>query len=98
MQAFAIMNNVGEHLDYENCKCKKKFVDQLVQECTENIPEVKMAGEKEHKNKCSSCTLYIVLLSTISIRIGIYLVYYKYINQNKEKVCKYNYVYEAINY
>ena len=57
-----------------------------------------MAGEKERKNKCSSCTLYIVLLSTISIRIGIYLVYYKYINQNKEKVSKYNYVYQAINY
>ena len=57
-----------------------------------------MAGEKEHKNKCSSCTLYIVLIATISIRIGIYLVYYKYINQNKEKVSKYNYVYQAINY
>ena len=53
--------DVGEHLDYENCKCKKKCVDKLVDECTENIYEAKIAGENEHKNKCTSCTLYIVL-------------------------------------
>ena len=23
----------GEYLDYENCKCKKKIVDKLVEEC-----------------------------------------------------------------
>ena len=93
--------DAGEHLDYENCKCKKKFVDKLVQECTENIHEVKMAGENEHKNKCSSCTLCIMLLSiilTIIIRIGIYLVYYKYMNRNKEKVSRYNHVYQATSY
>ena len=52
--------DVGEHLDYENCKCKKKCVDKLIDECTENMHEVKIADENEHKNKCSSCTLYIV--------------------------------------
>ena len=60
-----------------------------------------MAGENEHKNKCSSCTLCIMLLSiilTIIIRIGIYLVYYKYMNRNKEKVSRYNYVYQATSY
>ena len=60
-----------------------------------------MAGENEHKNKCSSCTLDIMLLSiilTISITIGIYLVYDKYINRNKEKVSRYNYVYQATSY
>ena len=35
--------DLGEYLDYENCKCRKKFIDKLVEECTENIDEVKMA-------------------------------------------------------
>ena len=28
--------DVGEYLDYENCQCRMKLVDKLVQECTEN--------------------------------------------------------------
>ena len=35
--------DVGEYLDYENCKCRKKLVDKLVEECTENVEEVKLA-------------------------------------------------------
>ena len=35
--------DVGEYLDYENCKCRKKLVDKLVVECTEIIDEVKIA-------------------------------------------------------
>ena len=29
--------DIGEYLDYENCKRRKKSVDQLVEECTANI-------------------------------------------------------------
>ena len=36
--------DVGEYLDYENCTCRKKLVDKLVEECTENIDEVIIAG------------------------------------------------------
>ena len=35
--------DVGEYVDYENCKCKKKLVDKLVEECTENVDEMKLA-------------------------------------------------------
>ena len=56
---------VGEYLDYEHCKCRKKLVDKLVDECTETIEEVKLAkttlAENENSYKCSSCTVYIVL-------------------------------------
>ena len=31
--------NIGEYLDYSSCKCRKKLVDPLVEECTENINE-----------------------------------------------------------
>ena len=46
--------DVGEYLDYENFKCRKKLVDKLVEEYTENIDEVKMAGMVllKHGNKC----------------------------------------------
>ena len=55
--------------DIENCKCRKKLVDKLVEECTETNNEVKLAkitlAENENKYKCSSCTLYIELFSII---------------------------------
>ena len=67
------------YLDYENCKYRKKLVD----ECTENVEEVKLVKitsiENENKHKCSSCTLYIVLFSilfTINVGIGTYFVYF----------------------
>ena len=31
--------DVGEFLDYKNCKCRKRLVDRLVEECRENIDE-----------------------------------------------------------
>ena len=37
------MCDVGEHLDYENCKCKKRLVDKMVEECKEKIDEAKLA-------------------------------------------------------
>ena len=40
--------DIGEYLDYENCKCRKKEVDKLVEECTETDEEVKIA-ENTHK-------------------------------------------------
>ena len=72
----------------------KKLADKLVEECTENIEEVKIA---EHKNKCNSCILYIVLFSiffAINIGIGAYFVYYKYMNRDKETASRYDYVYQ----
>ena len=86
---------VGKYLDYKNCKCRKKLADKLVEECTENINEVKIASENKHKNKYSSCILYVVLFSIIfAINIGIatYLVYYKYMNRDKDTASRYDYV------
>ena len=36
--------DIGEYLDYENCKCRKKLVDKLINECTETIEQVKLAN------------------------------------------------------
>ena len=57
--------DIGEYLDYENCKCGKRLVDKLVEECAENVDEAKLTkitlAENENSYKCSSCTVHIVL-------------------------------------
>ena len=74
--------DVSEHLDYENCRFRRKLVDKLAKECTENIDEVKLAGitlaKNENNHKYSSCTLCIVFFSTtftINVGIGTCFVY-----------------------
>ena len=77
--------DVGEYL-----KCRKKLVDKLVEECTQNIDEVKIAGMDLFKrgNGCkSSCAIYVVLIAivfTISMGIGTYFVYYKNLNYDNK--------------
>ena len=52
----------SENLDYKNCKCRKKLVDKLIEQCTENVDEIKIAGIAlfEHGNECV-CSYYFVL-------------------------------------
>ena len=67
-----------------NRKCRKKLVEQIIDECTETIDEVKLAKitltEKENSYKCSSCTMYTMLfwiLFAINIGgIGAYFIYF----------------------
>ena len=56
--------NIGEYLDYSDCKCRKKLVDPLVEECTKNIEETKLVNitvENENKDRCNSYVVYKVL-------------------------------------
>ena len=66
--------DISEYLDYKYCKCRKRLIDKLVDECTKTIEEVKPAiialAENENSYKCSSYTVYSVLfwmLFTINI-------------------------------
>ena len=77
--------DVGEYLDYENFKCRKKLGDKVIEECTEAVEEVKLAkinlAENENSYKCSSCTVYIVLMIVVFIiftGISAYFVYYNW--------------------
>ena len=89
--------DIGEYLDYENYKCRKRMVDKLMDECDENIDEVKILENNE--NKCNSYILCVVLFSIffiINLGIAAYFVYYKYMNRNKENVSRYyDYVYQT---
>ena len=71
--------DVGEYLDYKNCKCRKRLVNKLADKCDENIDKVKLV-KNENSYKCSSCTVYTVLFwifLTINVGgIGAYFVYF----------------------
>ena len=43
--------DVGEYLDYENCQCRKKLGDKLVDECAETVEEVKLVKITLAKNE-----------------------------------------------
>ena len=64
---------------------QKNIADKLIDECAETVEEVKLAKitltENENSYKCSSCTVYIVLMIVVcTIRAGIsaYFVYYNW--------------------
>ena len=73
--------DVGEYLGFQNCKGRKKLVDKLVAECTENIDEVKIAKITlvGHENACVFSYIIYVILAVIafaiSIGIGTYFTY-----------------------
>ena len=81
--------NIGEYLDYSSCKCKKKLLDPLTEECTENINKTKLVKKTLNKYKCNSYVIYNTLfwtffiLSLISVGISIYFVYRNYVITNK---------------
>ena len=75
--------DIGEYLDYENCKCKKKLFAPLIEECTETVEEVKLANITLSKNedsyKCNPCIVYIVLLLIFfTIKVSGIVTYYAY--------------------
>ena len=84
--------DIGEYLDYENCKCRKKLADKLI---AETIDETKLFNitftENGNNYECGSCIVYIVLMIVfivISTGITVYLVYYNWslIKNNTRKI------------
>ena len=80
---------IGEYLDYNlNCKCRKKIIDKLVEEWSENIDGNEMVYNEtldiisSSDNKTSdSCVVYVILFSaflitSISMAVHIYLFLY----------------------
>ena len=56
--------DVGEYLDYKNCKWKNKLVDKLAEKQSKEIDGNEMIYNGtfyDYKNVCNTCTIYIVL-------------------------------------
>ena len=79
--------DVGEYLDYKNCKCRNKLIDKLVEECSENIDGNEMIyNETLNENLCNSCTIYIVLFVIfliISLSIRSVFIYFHWHLKNR---------------
>ena len=82
--------DIGEYRDYKNCKCRKKIIDKLMEECSENIDENKMLYNEtldiissSDNNKASdSCIVHIVLFSVfliINISMAIHISFFVYL-------------------
>ena len=74
--------DVGEYLDYENYKCRKKLIDKLVEEYSENIDEKEIYPNKAISLVCNSWTMYIILFSVFST-IGTVLIYFYWYSKNE---------------
>ena len=72
--------DVGEYLDYKNCKCRSKLVDKLVEECSEYIDGNEMIYNEtlntiplnDYKKVCGFCTLYIALFVAQSLVVFLF--------------------------
>ena len=67
---------LGEYLDYQNCKCRKKLMDTLVEECSENIDRNEMIYNRtlnDYEKVYISCKIYIVFLVKLFIIFSLVL-------------------------
>ena len=82
--------NIGEYQDFSSCKCRKRLIDPLAEERTENIDETKLVNitvENKNNSRCTSYLVYKVLFFRFFITnsgIIIYFVYQKYFNRIKD--------------
>ena len=61
--------DIGEYLNYKNCKCRKRIIDKFVEKCSKNIHENETIAViplnaiplNVYKKVCNSCMVYIVL-------------------------------------
>ena len=74
--------DVGEDLDYVNCKCRKRLIDKLVEKCDEYIDGNEMVYNAScefglKKRVCISRMLYVILLIIVYIVVmGINSVFF----------------------
>ena len=82
--------DIGEYQDYKNCKCKKKMIGGLTEECSENIDENKILyndtldiiSSSDDNKTSNSCIVYIVLISVlliINISMATYVYFFLYL-------------------
>ena len=70
---------VGEYLDYKNYKCRKRLVDKLIDECSENNDGNEMTNVtlNEYTNVCGSYAIHILIfVISFLIKIDISSAYF----------------------
>ena len=98
--------DVGEYLDYNNCKCRNKFIYKLVEECSDSIDQNEILYNETldvlslnkiplnfYKKGCDSCTIYIVLFAIFfitSICISSVFIYFHWYFKKDDVSAKFN--------
>ena len=77
--------NISQYLDYSDCRCKKKLIDPLNEECNENNNETKIVNITV-KNENSSCKVYIVLMTVVFTILAGIIIYFVYFNRSLIKI------------
>ena len=97
--------DIGEYLDYRNCKCIKVLINKLFEECIENINGSEMIYNgtlNNYKNVCSSCTIYIVLLVIFLISSrgisNVFIYFYWFLKKGNTDVININPVIDTTIY
>ena len=88
--------DVGEYINYGNCKCRRKIVDELVEEYSDNIDENEMIYNETvnvslSDYNCNSCTLCIALfvefLVTSVIISAVFVYFHWYLKESNDQFC-----------
>ena len=86
--------DIGKYLGYKNCKCRKRIINKLVEECSENVDGNEMLYNETldviplngYKKVCTSCivniTLFIVLLIRITCICCAFICFYWYLKKD----------------
>ena len=89
--------DVGEYLDYKNCKCRKRLIDKIVKECGKNIDGNEMIYNgtlNDYGKICNSCTVYVLLLviffiTSVSIS-SIFIYFHWYLKRRYTNITNVN--------
>ena len=86
----------GQYLDYDNCVCRKKLINYLIEECT-SIVNIDLIEKKESSGVNIYLILFIIFL-VLCVLLIVGLIYYYCKNSNKKILNKmYNIVYSCDN-
>ena len=82
--------DIGEYLDYVNCKCKKPLINKLVEKYDKDNDgngKIYNATLYDYRRVCKSCTLYVVLLiMAFIINMGISGVCFYFVGTGGEDI------------
>ena len=68
----------GQHLDYKNCVCRKKIIDDLIEQCTSIVDMDIKNNTLSKKNEESFSNTYLVLFIVFLVLFILYLVGFIY--------------------
>ena len=69
--------DIGQYLDWKNCKCRNKIIGELVEECTENIYENEMIYNGTLNAimlNTKTCTFWTILFIVLCIALFVMFI------------------------